>query len=119
MPVGAYDVRLLLDRTWQKLTVISAFDPGLTLSERRGGGSLAFSSIVTQAWYALSGDLNMRILFIGDVVGTSGVTVLSEMLPSLRSRWSIDLTVVNGENSAEQRVRHHVRDVSSHQRCWR
>ena len=44
----------------------------------------------------------MRILFIGDVVGTSGVTVLSEMLPSLRSRWSIDLTVVNGENSAEQ-----------------
>lgn len=46
--------------------------------------------------------MNMRILFIGDVVGTSGVTVLSEMLPSLRSRWSIDLTVVNGENSAEQ-----------------
>jgi len=44
----------------------------------------------------------MRILFIGDVVGTSGVTVLSEMLPSLRSRWSIDLSVVNGENSAEQ-----------------
>ena len=72
------------------------------MSERQGGGSPAFSNIVTQAWYALSEDVNMRILFIGDVVGTSGVAVLSEMLPSLRSRWSIDLTVVNGENSAEQ-----------------
>ncbi|MGH6677349.1 MAG: YmdB family metallophosphoesterase, partial [Bradyrhizobium sp.] len=44
----------------------------------------------------------MRIVFIGDVVGTSGVTVLSDMLPGLKSRWSIDLAVVNGENSAEQ-----------------
>jgi hypothetical protein len=47
-------------------------------------------------------DQKMRILFIGDIVGTSGVTVLSDMLPGLRSRWSIDLAVVNGENSAEQ-----------------
>ena len=42
----------------------------------------------------------MRILFIGDVVGTAGMTVVKSMLPDVISRWKIDLTVVNGENSA-------------------
>ena len=44
----------------------------------------------------------MRVLFIGDVVGTSGIAALSEVLPRLRSRWAVDIAVVNGENSAEQ-----------------
>jgi 2',3'-cyclic-nucleotide 2'-phosphodiesterase len=49
----------------------------------------------------LLGFLNMRILFIGDVVGTAGMATLSSLLPSLRSRWNVDVTIVNGENSAD------------------
>ena len=43
----------------------------------------------------------MRILFIGDVVGAAGLGALSSFLPPLLSRWRIDLTIVNGENSAD------------------
>jgi metallophosphoesterase (TIGR00282 family) len=42
----------------------------------------------------------MRILFVGDVVGRSGRTVLYERLPGLVRNWKLDLVVVNGENSA-------------------
>ena len=43
----------------------------------------------------------MRILFIGDVVGKVGVGALKASLPTLVARWNVDLTIVNGENSAE------------------
>ena len=42
----------------------------------------------------------MRILFIGDVVGRSGRTIVIERLPGLIAAWKLDLVVVNGENSA-------------------
>src|ERR1700758_4276207 len=42
----------------------------------------------------------MRILFIGDVVGRSGRTIVYERLPGLVRDWGLDLVVVNGENSA-------------------
>ena len=42
----------------------------------------------------------MRILFIGDVVGRSGRTVVYERLPALVRDWKLDLVVVNGENAA-------------------
>jgi metallophosphoesterase (TIGR00282 family) len=42
----------------------------------------------------------MRVLFIGDVVGSPGRRGLRETLPELRERHSPDLIVVNGENSA-------------------
>ena len=42
----------------------------------------------------------MRILFIGDVVGRSGRTVVLERLPGLIKKWKLDLVVVNGENAA-------------------
>jgi hypothetical protein len=42
----------------------------------------------------------LRILFIGDVVGVAGMTAVKSMLPAAISRWKVDLTVVNGENSA-------------------
>jgi len=42
----------------------------------------------------------MRILFIGDVVGRPGRTIIEERLPELRRRWSLDAVVVNGENAA-------------------
>jgi metallophosphoesterase (TIGR00282 family) len=43
----------------------------------------------------------MRILFIGDVVGAAGMAALASFLPPLLSRWTIDLAIVNGENSAD------------------
>lgn len=42
----------------------------------------------------------MRILFIGDIVGSSGRQVLQQHLPTLRKELKPDLTIVNGENSA-------------------
>ncbi len=42
----------------------------------------------------------MRIVFIGDVVGRSGRTIVNERLPGLIADWKLDLVVVNGENAA-------------------
>jgi 2',3'-cyclic-nucleotide 2'-phosphodiesterase len=42
----------------------------------------------------------LRILFIGDVVGKTGRTAISEHLPGMVRDWSLDLVIVNGENSA-------------------
>ncbi|MEL7029506.1 MAG: TIGR00282 family metallophosphoesterase [Pseudomonadota bacterium] len=42
----------------------------------------------------------MRILFLGDVMGRSGRTAITERLPTLRQDWQIDFVVVNGENAA-------------------
>src|SRR6476620_4002994 len=42
----------------------------------------------------------MRILFIGDVVGRSGRTIVMERLPNLIGKWKLDLVVINGENAA-------------------
>ena len=42
----------------------------------------------------------MRIFFIGDVVGKSGRTAVTEHLPSLIKDWKLDLVIINGENSA-------------------
>lgn len=42
----------------------------------------------------------MRVLFIGDVVGSPGRQGLREAMPELRERHRPDLVIVNGENSA-------------------
>jgi 2',3'-cyclic-nucleotide 2'-phosphodiesterase len=42
----------------------------------------------------------LRILFIGDVVGKTGRTAISEHLPGMIKNWSLDLVIVNGENAA-------------------
>ena len=42
----------------------------------------------------------MRVLFIGDVVGSPGRRGLREAMPALREQHAPDLIVVNGENSA-------------------
>ncbi len=41
----------------------------------------------------------MRILFIGDIVGTPGVAFVKRALPLLRLREEIDLVVANAENA--------------------
>jgi 2',3'-cyclic-nucleotide 2'-phosphodiesterase len=42
----------------------------------------------------------LRILFVGDVVGRSGRTAVSDHLPGMIRDWALDLVVVNGENAA-------------------
>lgn len=42
-----------------------------------------------------------KLLFIGDVVGKSGCDFLSEKLYRIRQKYSVDYTVINGENSAQ------------------
>jgi metallophosphoesterase (TIGR00282 family) len=42
----------------------------------------------------------MRLLFLGDVVGRSGRTVVADHLPRLIKRHRFDFVVVNGENAA-------------------
>ena len=42
----------------------------------------------------------MRILFVGDIVGRSGRSIVYERLPNLVRDWKLDLVVANAENSA-------------------
>lgn len=43
----------------------------------------------------------MNILLIGDIVGQAGCEHVREVLPELKKYYQIDITVANGENSAE------------------
>lgn len=43
----------------------------------------------------------MKILFIGDVVGQNSCKELAARLPALKQKHQVDVTVVNGENSAD------------------
>jgi 2',3'-cyclic-nucleotide 2'-phosphodiesterase len=51
---------------------------------------------------AESGSLkaSMRILFIGDIVGTPGVNIVRQALPGLIAAESIDFVIANAENAA-------------------
>ncbi|MEK5522732.1 metallophosphoesterase [Heyndrickxia sporothermodurans] len=42
----------------------------------------------------------MKILFVGDVVGSPGREMISEYLPKLKSKYRPELTIINGENAA-------------------
>ena len=42
----------------------------------------------------------MRFVFIGDIVGSPGRDGLARLMPELRERYSPDLVIANGENSA-------------------
>jgi 2',3'-cyclic-nucleotide 2'-phosphodiesterase len=42
----------------------------------------------------------VRILFIGDIVGRSGRSIVTERLPGLMQGWQLDFVVINGENAA-------------------
>ena len=44
---------------------------------------------------------NMKILAIGDVVGSIGCRHLRDKLPSLKKAEKIDMVIANGENSAD------------------
>ena len=42
----------------------------------------------------------MRLLFLGDIVGRAGRTVVCDALPGLIKRYGLDFVVINGENAA-------------------
>ncbi|GGK00554.1 metallophosphoesterase [Lentibacillus kapialis] len=42
----------------------------------------------------------MKILFIGDVVGSSGRDMVQTYLPKLKAKYRPDMTIINGENAA-------------------
>lgn len=42
----------------------------------------------------------MKILFLGDIVGRTGRIAIKKILPEVNSKYSIDLIIANGENSA-------------------
>lgn len=41
----------------------------------------------------------MRILFLGDVMGRSGRSAITQRLAGLKSEWRVDFTIVNAENA--------------------
>lgn len=43
----------------------------------------------------------MKVLCVGDVCGSGGVLALKKMLPKIKKEENIDVTIVNGENSAD------------------
>ena len=43
----------------------------------------------------------MKILAVGDLIGSAGIRKLKSVLPELRKKEGIDFVIVNGENSAE------------------
>lgn len=42
----------------------------------------------------------MRLLFLGDVVGSSGRAAVYDAIPKLRAKYALDFLIVNGENAA-------------------
>jgi metallophosphoesterase (TIGR00282 family) len=44
---------------------------------------------------------SVRVLFIGDVVGTGALAMVVKMLPTLAAKYASDFIIVNGENVAE------------------
>ena len=45
----------------------------------------------------------MRVLFIGDVVGSMGRDMITTYLPRLKKKYQPQVTIVNGENAASGR----------------
>jgi metallophosphoesterase (TIGR00282 family) len=44
--------------------------------------------------------MNLRILFLGDIVGKIGRRAVAEILPKLKEKYKIDLSIANAENLA-------------------
>ena len=43
---------------------------------------------------------HMRILFIGDVVGSPGRGMIQQYVPALKKKYTPTVTIINGENAA-------------------
>lgn len=42
----------------------------------------------------------MRILFVGDVVGSPGRDMIQQYVPALKKKYTPTVTIINGENAA-------------------
>ena len=53
-------------------------------------------------WYnpVIQGVMNLKILFFGDIVGAAGCEYAASVIYDIKKRHNIDITIVNGENSA-------------------
>ena len=47
------------------------------------------------------GVMVINILFIGDVVGTTGMDMVQTWLPGLERKYNADIIIANGENAAD------------------
>src|SRR5690606_40566362 len=45
----------------------------------------------------------MKVLFIGDIVGSVGREAVKQVLPALKSKYNPDIIIANGENAAAGR----------------
>ncbi len=45
--------------------------------------------------------MNINILFIGDIVGQPGLSIVNMWLPQLQKKYRADVTIVNGENVSD------------------
>ncbi|ADU30684.1 TIGR00282 family metallophosphoesterase [Evansella cellulosilytica] len=60
----------------------------------------------------------MKVLFIGDIVGSPGRNALKQYLPKLKSKYRPDITIVNGENAAggkglTEKIYHEIRECGA------
>jgi metallophosphoesterase (TIGR00282 family) len=53
--------------------------------------------------FFVKGELSIKILFIGDIVGAVGRKALKEVLPKLKTKHQPTMIIVNGENAAAGR----------------
>ena len=45
--------------------------------------------------------MTLNIFFIGDIVGTPGLDLAATLIPVYVKKYSVDLLIVNGENTTE------------------
>ncbi|WP_088033803.1 TIGR00282 family metallophosphoesterase [Evansella clarkii] len=60
----------------------------------------------------------MKVLFIGDIVGSPGRNALKEFLPKIKAKFRPDVTIVNGENAAggkgiTDKIYHEIREAGA------
>ena len=46
------------------------------------------------------GPMNLRIVYLGDIVGGPGCKAVTQLVPIIQERWNPGLVIVNAENAA-------------------
>lgn len=57
-------------------------------------------SVIGEAGTCYAAAMEVRIVFLGDIVGAPGRLAVKQQLPAIRERWSPDLVIANAENVA-------------------
>jgi metallophosphoesterase (TIGR00282 family) len=66
--------------------------------EKRG-----FRELWSGSSFFIERGLNMKVLFIGDIVGSPGREMVFDYLPRLKKKYTPDVVIANGENAASGR----------------